>query len=165
MGDPVDEHYVAASGTSTATPHVAGAVAPLARRHPDGTGARVKDALISTARTVPGRQVTEQGGGRIDTRAAALGSVTATGGLALGPFSTGDGAPAPSRLRYTNTSPRLGAPARHGSRRREHSPPDGAARLRAVAVDTSQGNPTGIPGGARPVVRPLACASCATSPM
>ncbi|MFF4837481.1 S8 family serine peptidase [Streptomyces sp. NPDC001315] len=104
MGDPVDEHYVAASGTSMATPHVAGAVALLAQRHPDWTGAQLKDALISTARTVPGQQVTEQGGGRIDVRAAALGTVTATGTLALGQFSTGDGAPAPSRLRYTNTS-------------------------------------------------------------
>jgi hypothetical protein len=64
----------------------------------------LKDALISTARTVPGPQATEQGGGRIDVRAAALGTVTATGTLALGPFSTGSGAPDPSRLRYTNTS-------------------------------------------------------------
>ncbi|WP_316745752.1 S8 family serine peptidase [Streptomyces sp. MK7] len=104
MGDPVDEHYVAASGTSMATPHVAGAAALLAQRHPDWTGAQLKDALISTAHTVPGQQVTEEGGGRIDVRAAALGTVTATGSLALGPFSTSAAAPATSRLRYTNAS-------------------------------------------------------------
>ncbi|MFI6493268.1 S8 family serine peptidase [Streptomyces sp. NPDC050564] len=104
MGDPVDEHYVAASGTSMATPHVAGAAALLAQRHPDWSAAQLKDALVSTARTVPGQEVTEQGGGRIDVRAAALGSVTATGTLALGPFSTGGGAGGTSTLRYTNTS-------------------------------------------------------------
>ncbi|PWI15284.1 peptidase S8 [Streptomyces sp. Act143] len=102
-GDVVDQYYVAYSGTSMATPHVAGAAALVAQRHPDWTGRRLKDALVSTAHTVTGQQVTEQGGGRIDVPAAALGPITATGTLTPGPFQLGD----PARtfdLTYTNTS-------------------------------------------------------------
>lgn len=104
MGDPVDANYTAASGTSMATPHVAGAAALLAQRHPDWTGARLKDALTSTAHTVSGQEVSEQGGGRIDLAAAVLGPVTATGGVTLGSFETGSGDARTVPLRYTNSS-------------------------------------------------------------
>ncbi|WP_413755661.1 S8 family serine peptidase [Streptomyces sp. MMBL 11-3] len=104
MGDPVDAQHVAASGTSMAAPHVAGAAALLAQRHPDWDAGRLKDALISTARTATGQEVTEQGGGLVDVAAAALGPVTATGTVALGPFTTGGGEPRTTPLRYTNTS-------------------------------------------------------------
>jgi subtilisin family serine protease len=106
MGDPVDQYYVAASGTSMATPHVTGAAALLAQAHPTWSGQQLKDALISTAHTVEGQQVTEEGGGRIDVAAAALGPVTATGSVALGPYGTGgdNSAPRTATVRYTNTS-------------------------------------------------------------
>ncbi|WP_405792911.1 S8 family serine peptidase [Streptomyces sp. NBC_01506] len=104
MGDPVDELHTSASGTSMATPHVAGAAALLAQRHPDWSPAQIKDALISTARIIAGQRVTEQGGGRIDVAAAALGPVAATGTVALGPFEAGDDRTRTSTLRYTNTS-------------------------------------------------------------
>src|SRR5690606_3718679 len=68
------------------------------------TADRLKDALISSAVTVAGQKVTEQGSGRIDARAAVLGAVSATGTLALGPFSTEAAEPGLSRLRYTNSS-------------------------------------------------------------
>ncbi|MFI7274675.1 S8 family serine peptidase [Streptomyces sp. NPDC049879] len=106
MGTPVDALYTAASGTSMATPHVAGAAALLAQQHPDWNGERIKDALVSTAVTRPGTPVTDQGGGRIDLAAAVLGGVTATGTVALGPFSTDDAGQdaEPVTLTYTNTS-------------------------------------------------------------
>ncbi|GHB39065.1 peptidase [Streptomyces viridiviolaceus] len=103
MGDPVDEHHVAASGTSMATPHVAGAAALLAQRHPDWDGTALKDALISSADTMTGQKVTEQGGGRIDV-AAALGPVSATGTVTLGSFEAGTTAPRTVPLTYTNSS-------------------------------------------------------------
>ncbi|MFI6063375.1 S8 family serine peptidase [Streptomyces sp. NPDC051286] len=103
QGDVVDQYYLGFSGTSMATPHVAGAAALVAQRHPDWTGNQIKDALVSTARTISGQKVTEQGGGRVDVAAAALGAVTATGSVTPGPFHPGD-ATRTFDLTYTNTS-------------------------------------------------------------
>ncbi|MFG2356916.1 S8 family serine peptidase [Streptomyces sp. NPDC048521] len=103
QGDVVDQYYVGFSGTSMATPHVAGAAALVAQRHPDWTGSQIKDALVSTARTITGQKVTDQGGGRIDVAAAALGAVTATGSITPRPFQPGDKA-RDFDLTYTNTS-------------------------------------------------------------
>ncbi|MBO4256653.1 S8 family serine peptidase [Streptomyces griseorubiginosus] len=102
MGDPVDANYTAASGTSMATPHVAGAVALIAQQHPGWTGQQLKDALISTAHTMPGTKATEQGGGRIDV-AAAMGAVTATGSVLLPAVQVGGDKQQSATLHYTNT--------------------------------------------------------------
>ncbi|WP_454320831.1 S8 family serine peptidase [Streptomyces phaeoluteigriseus] len=104
LGDPVDADHVALSGTSMATPHVAGAAALLAQQHPGWTAQQIKDALISTAHTVAGTKVTEQGGGRIDL-AAAMGPVTATGSVTLAPVHLGGGPEQgqTATVRYTNT--------------------------------------------------------------
>jgi subtilisin family serine protease len=53
-------------GTSMAAPHVAGAAAILAQRHPDWTGARLKAALIGSAAPVQGATLYRQGAGLID---------------------------------------------------------------------------------------------------
>ncbi|MFE0632204.1 S8 family serine peptidase [Streptomyces sp. NPDC058864] len=105
MGTPVDDNYVAASGTSMATPHVTGAAALLAGQHPDWTGEQLKDALISTSHTVSGQVPTEQGGGRVDVKAAFTSPVTATGTIVLGPLDR-DGSPVHRAgvVRYTNHS-------------------------------------------------------------
>ncbi|RKN45730.1 S8 family serine peptidase [Streptomyces hoynatensis] len=105
LGDPVDEQYTSLSGTSMATPHVAGAAALLAQAHPDWDAGALKDALISTAEPAPGTLVTEQGGGRVDAGAAVTGPLTATGTLAFGPFEAGgDTAGESATLRWTNGS-------------------------------------------------------------
>ena len=49
MGDPVDEYYTRASGTSMSTPYAAGAAALLLQANPDLTPAGVKAALTTTA--------------------------------------------------------------------------------------------------------------------
>ncbi|WP_106816645.1 S8 family peptidase [Microbacterium timonense] len=79
MGSPVDALYTAASGTSMATPHVAGAAALLAQQNPDWSGRRLKDALISTAEPNPELGVYAQGGGRVDVARAVNQTVTASG--------------------------------------------------------------------------------------
>ncbi|RZT14847.1 PA domain-containing protein [Kribbella sp. VKM Ac-2569] len=79
MGDPVDELYTAASGTSMATPHVAGAAALLAQQHPDWKADQLKNALVSTAKTQPEQTVYAQGAGRVDLTRAVAQKVTASG--------------------------------------------------------------------------------------
>ncbi|MFF7815286.1 S8 family serine peptidase [Streptomyces sp. NPDC007945] len=62
--------YQAMSGTSMATPHVAGAAAILKQRHPDWTAQQLKAALVASAETdIPG-DVRETGAGRLDVEAA-----------------------------------------------------------------------------------------------
>ncbi|EOD70628.1 Subtilisin-like protein serine protease-like protein [Amycolatopsis vancoresmycina DSM 44592] len=98
----VDDHYTAASGTSMATPHVAGAAAILAQQHPDWTGRQLKDALASTSLTASGLSVFEQGGGRVDVARAVKQKVFATGTLDLGALENGT-APVSKEVTYTNT--------------------------------------------------------------
>jgi len=62
---PVDDNYTSASGTSMATPHVAGAAALLLARHPDWTPAQLKNGLVSTAAD-GGYAPYDQGSGRVD---------------------------------------------------------------------------------------------------
>ncbi|MGC5007903.1 S8 family peptidase [Streptomyces sp. DT203] len=70
MGTPVDANYTAASGTSMATPHVAGSAAILKQRHPDWTGQRIKEALTAHAKSAADQTVYQQGYGRVDIPAA-----------------------------------------------------------------------------------------------
>jgi len=70
MGYPINDYYTRASGTSMATPHVAGVAALILQVHPVWTPKEVKNALISTADDL-GYNVYEQGGGRIYVPAAA----------------------------------------------------------------------------------------------
>lgn len=104
MGDPVDEHYTAASGTSMSAPHVAGAAALLAQAHPDRDGAHLKDALVSTAEPHPDLSVFAQGGGRTDAERAVTQRVYATGVIDFGMQVQSDppGAPVEEQLIYTN---------------------------------------------------------------
>ena len=60
-----DNQHVAISGTSMATPHVAGAAALLLQYHPTWTPQMVKSVLMSTSKDL-GLSIWDQGAGRID---------------------------------------------------------------------------------------------------
>ncbi|MFJ3224552.1 S8 family serine peptidase [Streptomyces sp. NPDC086783] len=71
-------YYTTMSGTSMATPHVAGAAALLASAHPDWTGEQLKQALVSSAKATPSYTPYEGGAGRVDAGAAVRTDVFAT---------------------------------------------------------------------------------------
>lgn len=65
----LDDLHIAISGTSMATPHVAGTVALLRQAFPEWTPAQIKAALKNTARDI-GFSPLDRGAGRIDALAA-----------------------------------------------------------------------------------------------
>ncbi|MER6999071.1 S8 family serine peptidase [Streptomyces sp. NPDC000410] len=96
--------YQAMSGTSMATPHVAGAAAILKQRHPDWTARQLKAALVSSSYAdIPG-DVRETGAGRLDVKAAVGTTVTGApavqGGTFTWPQHSGDRTTV--ELPYTN---------------------------------------------------------------
>ncbi|MEU4088640.1 S8 family serine peptidase [Streptomyces aureus] len=97
-------YYTSMSGTSMATPHVAGVAALLAQEHPDWTGARLKDALMSTSRQLDASVYT-LGAGRVSVPDAVDAKVTATGSVDLGfvgwPY---DDKPVTKTITYSNSS-------------------------------------------------------------
>ncbi|MGP3949824.1 S8 family serine peptidase [Streptomyces sp. 7N604] len=70
IGDPVEKGYVSLSGTSMATPHVAGAAAILAQQHPGWSGTQIKVALTASAKGDPVLSPFQQGTGRLDVAQA-----------------------------------------------------------------------------------------------
>jgi Subtilase family len=70
IAPPVEDGYTALSGTSMATPHVAGAAALLAQQRPDLTAAELKAVLSASATPTPGLGAFAQGSGRIDVTRA-----------------------------------------------------------------------------------------------
>ncbi|MFE3269336.1 S8 family serine peptidase [Streptomyces sp. NPDC059215] len=71
--------YQTMSGTSMATPHVAGAAALLAQKHPDWTGRQLKDALVGTTASTRQSSPYQGGSGRLDIAAAVKATVVASG--------------------------------------------------------------------------------------
>lgn len=106
IGDPVDDSHVSLSGTSMATPHVAGAAAILAGQHPDWTAEPLKASLMGSAIPNDGLSVYEQGAGRVDVAAAVRSTVSASpasisNGTVQWPHD--DDEPIAKTLTYTNS--------------------------------------------------------------
>ncbi|MFG3365149.1 S8 family serine peptidase [Streptomyces sp. NPDC048156] len=98
--------YQSMSGTSMATPHVAGAAAIVKQRHPDWSAQQIKSALVSSADAdIPG-DVRETGGGRLDVKAAidekVLGASAVQGGSFNWPQDSSDRTTVD--VPYTNTT-------------------------------------------------------------
>ncbi|MGH2900759.1 MAG: S8 family serine peptidase, partial [Solirubrobacteraceae bacterium] len=68
--DPNSPSYLAISGTSMATPHVAGAATLVHQQHPSWTGAQLKAALMAAAAPNPAQTALEQGAGLVDLERA-----------------------------------------------------------------------------------------------
>ncbi|SNT50428.1 PA domain-containing protein [Actinacidiphila glaucinigra] len=93
--------YQSMSGTSMATPHVAGAAALLAAAHPELTGGQLKDLLASSSRQTPAYDAFQAGSGRLDVAAAARAGVFAT---ATAYMAQNKGGVLQRPVTYTNTT-------------------------------------------------------------
>ncbi|MFF6999209.1 S8 family serine peptidase [Streptomyces sp. NPDC008313] len=97
--------YTTMSGTSMATPHVAGVAALLAEQHPDWTGAQLKDALMSTSKRLDASPYV-LGAGRVSVPDAVRARITATGSADLGfyrwPYDANE--PVTRTVTYRNSS-------------------------------------------------------------
>ncbi|MBM7786182.1 S8 family serine peptidase [Tenggerimyces flavus] len=133
LGTPVDDHYTAASGTSMAAPHVAGAAAILAQQHPTWTAVQLKNALASTAKPKDGLSVFDQGVGRVDVQRAVSQGVFGTSVVDLGVFTAKDTAKVTKEVTYTNAS----AQPATLSLQLSLTGPGGALPADAVALDKS----------------------------
>jgi subtilisin family serine protease len=104
LGEP-GRKYTTLSGTSMATPHVAGAAAILAQRHRSWNGQQLKSALVGAAKTLPGFGAYAQGAGRLDVAQAIKHAKYATpaavsAGVAVWPHD--DDKPEQQTLTYRN---------------------------------------------------------------
>ncbi|WP_328323070.1 S8 family serine peptidase [Kribbella sp. NBC_00382] len=97
--------YQVMSGTSMATPHVAGAVALLAAQHPDWTGQQLKSAIVSTAKPTPTYNPYQGGNGRLDIAATSKATVFATSSAYSGHYAwpVEPGTVVDRDITYTNT--------------------------------------------------------------
>ncbi|WP_328590754.1 S8 family peptidase [Gottfriedia acidiceleris] len=97
--------YRSMSGTSMATPHVAGAAAILLQKNPNWNGTQLKEALMSTSKKLDYSPY-HIGSGRLDVPAAVFSTVRATGSLSFGFFKwpQDNAQPVQKTVTYTNDS-------------------------------------------------------------
>ncbi|GAA4579482.1 S8 family serine peptidase [Micromonospora coerulea] len=99
--------YAAMSGTSMATPHVAGSAAILAGQHPDWSGPQLKAALLGSAEPAAENTLYELGAGRVDIGRAVAQQIAAEVGAIDFPVQRwphADDTPFSRVIGYRNTS-------------------------------------------------------------
>lgn len=106
IGTLVGERYTRLSGTSMATPHVAGAAAILAQKYPQWRSSELKAMLTSTGKDA-GIAWYEQGAGRVDIPQALATKVLASSSVSFGRLPGKAGSAKVKRpVTYTNFSDR-----------------------------------------------------------
>jgi subtilisin family serine protease len=86
--DPINDYYCRMSGTSMATPHVAGAAAILAELHPNWRADQLKAALMSTSKRLGNAGIFDEGAGRVDVaRAVTQLTYASAGSVSFGSFA------------------------------------------------------------------------------
>ena len=122
--------YQRMSGTSMATPHVAGAAAILAQQHPQWTAAELKAALLASAEPTPETSVYSQGAGRLDVaRAIAQSVTTAPASVNVDDNEpTGQGGTVTRTVTYSNAGPRPVTLRLRLAAERRATPPTAAPR-------------------------------------
>ncbi|MGH3879111.1 MAG: S8 family peptidase [Actinophytocola sp.] len=165
IGDPAADGYVALSGTSMATPHVAGAAALIAQQHPEWTGAQLKAALTASATPTAGLTAFEQGAGRVDvarTLGASVVSEPTSVSLGVAEWPHDDDQPVTKSLTYRNlgdsdvtlalaldaTDPDGGATDMFTLSANEVTVPAGGEATVDVTADTRKGTADGTYSGA-----------------
>ncbi|MGX6604268.1 S8 family serine peptidase [Micromonosporaceae bacterium Da 78-11] len=107
IGDPATvDGYTTLSGTSMATPHVAGAAAILTQEHPAWSSRQRKTTLMGSAEPTSGVNAFDQGAGRVDvareiTQTVAVDEGALSFGLQVWPH--GDDVPVTRTVTYRNS--------------------------------------------------------------
>ncbi|MER5901887.1 S8 family serine peptidase [Streptomyces mirabilis] len=94
--------YKTMSGTSMATPHVAGAAALLKAAHPELTGSQLKDLLVSSSKQLPKYNAFQVGSGRVDVPSALSAGVFASSTAFATEVTTGGSGAVRRPVTYTN---------------------------------------------------------------
>ncbi|WP_393063233.1 S8 family serine peptidase [Streptomyces sp. LN549] len=106
LGPVVDDVYTTISGTSMATPHVAGLAAMIKQQHPDWDGDQIKSLIANSTTPIADATGFDAGTGRVDALAAINQKLLAPASMSLGSFQWphNDQAPTHTALTYTNTA-------------------------------------------------------------